>query len=475
MEAHTVYRDQPFTDPEGIAFEGTSSPFITYTYRWKDVDLTTNWEKWSPIWGRPGGWTWKLKFYPVLDQGHSVRTYGLYLVCIPTVSEELSTGPNSWRRDVKSINLIALNRDGFALRNYTTRTVYCEQELRRGYKAYIDDEVLYRDSGVAATKRIDVVCKIRYMAEHERIDMSKVEEMGLGAAGLMHGSMEMAETGEEVLADGFEELVNNPKYSDLTIIVGGGPANVDAPPPPPPPAPLSSTTSITTTTSPLSVTTPTPTSPTSPTSTSTATNYPPQQSFHAHKSILCTRSSFFSRLCDTPMRETLTNTVRLPEDDPRTFATLLRYFYTGRYHDAADVDLTDPSSTSTSTSVSSTSTLLPDSHSGPPTLTALRHAHRARVFVAADKYGALRLKRHVRAVMIQSLSVENLVQVIRFAYGTPEAGEDEELRNAVCVFAARQMGRLKQVPEFKELIESGGRYAKFAFDVMDRMDALKVA
>lgn len=398
-----------------------------------------------------------------------MRTYGLYLVCIPTVNEELSTAPSTWRRDVKSINLLALNRDGFALRNYTTRTVYCEQELRRGYKAYIDDEVLYRDAGVAATKKIDVICKIRYMAEHERIDLSKVDEMSAAKP-----LPEITEMGEEMLADGFEDLVNNPKYSDLTIIVGGGPANVDTP--------SSVTTSIANpairrTSIPAIPKTPTtPTTPSTP--TASATIYPPQQTFHAHKAILCTRSSFFSRLCDTPMRETLTNTVRLPEDDPRTFATLLRYFYTDRYTDQ-DADIPSPEglpassagpSASTSTSASSTSTLL-----GPSATPLDRlHAHRARVFVAADKYGALKLKKHVRAVMIRSLSVETLVHVVRFAYGTAEAGEDEELRNAVAVFTARQMGRLKLVPEFKELIESGGRYAKFAFDVMDKLDAMRV-
>ncbi|KAK5992066.1 hypothetical protein PT974_05463 [Cladobotryum mycophilum] len=56
-----------------------------------------------------------------------------------------------------------------------------------------------------------------------------------------------------------------------------------------------------------------------------------RKEYHVHKVLLCTRSSFFKRICDGPFKEGLSNTINLPDDDPEAVDSMMCYIYNGYY------------------------------------------------------------------------------------------------------------------------------------------------
>ncbi|KAM6506760.1 hypothetical protein FALCPG4_018589 [Fusarium falciforme] len=53
--------------------------------------------------------------------------------------------------------------------------------------------------------------------------------------------------------------------------------------------------------------------------------------YPVHKAIICPRSSFFRSACENHFRESQSNIINLPEDDPEAVDSMIHYIYNGYY------------------------------------------------------------------------------------------------------------------------------------------------
>ncbi|OJI97995.1 hypothetical protein ASPVEDRAFT_147284 [Aspergillus versicolor CBS 583.65] len=109
--------------------------------------------------------------------------------------------------------------------------------------------------------------------------------------------------------------------------------------------------------------------------------------FKVHRSILCTQSDFFKAAMNGNFKEGKGLTVDLPKDDLETIERVLSFLYFNYYsEDSHIMDLSPHLKTRKATTSASRS----KKKGGDENITAYNHV---RVYVAADKFGILSLKK----------------------------------------------------------------------------------
>lgn len=169
--------------------------------------------------------------------------------------------------------------------------LFNEHQLTWGFPGLIDNAHLLRDPVVANNKKVDIICRLRYLPEYEKIRRPMSPPVS-GVYGRSFDSTTPEMSDHNAAAKVFDPravvvdsvgsslraLVNNPTFSDIQIIVG-----------------------------------------------------PERRSFHGHKAILAARSVWFESALNPSYREALEGVIRLPEEDPRVFEMLFEFLYTGDY------------------------------------------------------------------------------------------------------------------------------------------------
>lgn len=197
----------------------------------------------------------------------------------------------TWTRKIRVMQFQILNSEGRRLKDKSTIALFNEHQLTWGFPGLIDNTHLLRDPVVAANKKVDIICRLRYLPEFEKIRRPMSPPVS-GVYGRSFDSTTPEMNDHNAAAKVFDPravvvdpvgsslrtLVNNPTFSDIQIIVG-----------------------------------------------------PERQLFHGHKAILAARSVWFESALNPSYREALEGVIRLPEEDPKIFEMLFEFLYTGDY------------------------------------------------------------------------------------------------------------------------------------------------
>ncbi|TGZ76648.1 POZ domain-containing protein [Ascodesmis nigricans] len=270
--------------PMTLEINAAQSEYVTWVYRWKNVDLSADFETYSQNFGHPDGWVWRMLFQQNVDAAGN-RVYGIFLYVVMTDNE---LQERTWKRDIRYLQFVIQNADGRQLKDKTTVALYKEQQMSWGFPNLLDNSILLRDPVVNTRRTIDIVCRMRYHPNQEKLrrPLSPSVPGLLGSSmGALQGSPRDWEqkTGPTPVVDPvgkhLKKLLNNRDFSDLEIIVG-----------------------------------------------------PERQVMYAHKCILAARSDWFrSALRPGGFIEARENRIKLVEDDPKIFEALLEFLYTGDY------------------------------------------------------------------------------------------------------------------------------------------------
>lgn len=184
-----------------------------------------------------------------------------------------------------------LNSEGRRLKDKSTIALFNEHQLTWGFPGLIDNTHLLRDPIVATNKKVDIICRLRYLPEFEKIRRPMSPPVpGVYGRSIDNTTPDMTDHNAaakvfdpravvvDPVGSSLRMLVNNPTFSDIQIIVGSE-----------------------------------------------------RQLFHGHKAILAARSVWFESALNPLYREAHEGVIRLPEEDPKIFEMLFEFLYTGDY------------------------------------------------------------------------------------------------------------------------------------------------
>ncbi|KAL2214977.1 hypothetical protein M432DRAFT_554120 [Thermoascus aurantiacus ATCC 26904] len=113
--------------------------------------------------------------------------------------------------------------------------------------------------------------------------------------------------------------------------------------------------------------------------------------FRVHRNIVCSQSDFFEAAANGYFSEARANKITLPEDDPQTVERVLSYLYIRDYEETGHtMDLVIESAVQKTESVGDDPSANADELS-QISVSSIAH-NNIRVYVAADKFGIIRLK-----------------------------------------------------------------------------------
>lgn len=222
------------------------------------------------------------------------RVYGIFLYVVMNDNE---LQERTWTRDIRYLQFVILNSEGRQLKDKTTVALYRENQLSWGFPGLLDNSILMRDPVVSSRRTVDIVCRLRYHPDQERMrrpispsipgSLLGSSMMGSGnlatrAASAPASYWDQKAGGPTAMVDSvgknLRKLLNSPDFSDLEIIVG-----------------------------------------------------PERRVMHGHKAILAARSDWFRSALRPGFREAREGRIVLSEDDPKIFEALLEFLYTGEY------------------------------------------------------------------------------------------------------------------------------------------------
>jgi hypothetical protein len=223
------------------------------------------------------------------------RVYGVFLYVVMTDNE---LQERTWTRDIRYLQFCIQNSDGRQLKDKTTVALYRENQMSWGFPGLLDNNVLLRDPVVNSRRTVDIVCRLRYHPNQEKLRRPMSPTI---PASLLSNSMianghptnrtvsapptfwEQQKNAHRVVdpvGKALKKLLNNREFSDLEIVVG---------------------------------------------------SEPEQKVLYAHKAILAARSDWFRSALRPGFREAREGRITILEDDPRIFEALLEFLYTGEY------------------------------------------------------------------------------------------------------------------------------------------------
>ncbi|KAI5853391.1 hypothetical protein BZA05DRAFT_444411 [Tricharina praecox] len=278
--------------PMTLEINAVSSEYVTWTYRWKNVDLSADFETYSPNFGHPDGWVWRMLFQQNVDAAGN-RVYGIFLYVVMTDNE---LQERTWTRDIRYLQFCILNSEGRQLKDKTTVALYRENQLSWGFPGLLDNSILLRDPVVNSRRTIDIVCRLRYHPNQEKLrrPMSPTIPASLLSNSIIGNGHSTSRTAPnpasywdqqkaphtvvDLVGKHLKKLLNSREFSDLEIVVG-----------------------------------------------------PEQKVLYAHKAILAARSEWFRSALRPAFREAREGRITVLEDDPKIFEALLEFLYTGEY------------------------------------------------------------------------------------------------------------------------------------------------
>ncbi|CCX09660.1 Similar to Speckle-type POZ protein-like A; acc. no. Q5BL35 [Pyronema omphalodes CBS 100304] len=278
--------------PMTLEINAASSEYVTWTYRWKNVDLSADFETYSPNFGHPDGWVWRMLFQQNVDAAGN-RVYGIFLYVVMTDNE---LQERTWTRDIRYLQFCILNSEGRQLKDKTTVALYRENQLSWGFPGLLDNSILLRDPVVNSRRTVDIVCRLRYHPTQEKLRRPLSPSissniLGNSMMGTTHPTSRTSSTpanfwdqqsNSAAVADpvgkSLKKILQSGDFSDLDIVVGHE-----------------------------------------------------QKVIKAHKAILAARSDWFRSALRPAFREAREGRINMLDDDPKIFEALLEFLYTGEY------------------------------------------------------------------------------------------------------------------------------------------------
>lgn len=221
------------------------------------------------------------------------RVYGIFLYVVMTDNE---LQERTWTRDIRYLQFVILNSEGRQLKDKSTVAVYRENQLSWGFPGLLDNSILLRDPVVNTRRTVDIVCRLRYHPDGEKMrrplsptmtgsllggSMISANHAAARAASAPASYWDQKATGVAVVdpvGKNLRSLINSRRFSDLELVVGRE-----------------------------------------------------QHVVHGHKAILAARSEWFEAALRPGFREAREGRIILPEEDPKIFEALLEFLYTGEY------------------------------------------------------------------------------------------------------------------------------------------------
>lgn len=275
-----------------LEINAVSSEYVTWTYTWKNVDLSADFETYSPNFGHPDGWVWRMLFQQNVDAAGN-RVYGIFLYVVMTDNE---LQERTWTRDIRSLQFCILNSEARQLKDKTTIALYRENQLSWGFPGLLDNSILLRDPVVNNRRTIDILCRLRYHPKQEKLrrPMSPTIPASLRSTSIIGNAhstsrtvpnpasywdqQKAPHTAADSVGKHLKKLLNNPEFSDLEIVVGSR-----------------------------------------------------EVVLYAHKAILAARSDWFRSALRPAFKEAREGKITIPDDNPKIFEPLLEFLYTGEY------------------------------------------------------------------------------------------------------------------------------------------------
>jgi hypothetical protein len=220
------------------------------------------------------------------------RVYGIFLYVVMTDNE---LQERTWTRDIRYLQFVILNSEGRQLKDKTTVALYRENQLSWGFPGLLDNSILLRDPVVNNRRTIDIVCRLRYHPNQEKLrrPLSPSISGSLLASQIIGKHLPTSHavstptsfwdqqkntTAVDSVGKHLKKLLNSGDFSDLEIVVGRE-----------------------------------------------------GHVLQAHKAILAARSDWFRSALRPGFREAREGRITLLEDDPKIFESLLEFLYTGEY------------------------------------------------------------------------------------------------------------------------------------------------
>ena len=221
------------------------------------------------------------------------RVYGIFLYVVMTDNE---LQERTWTRDIRYLQFAILNSDDRQLKDKTTVALYRENQLSWGFPGLLDNSILLRDPVVNSRRTIDIVCRLRYHPNQEKlrrplspsIPGSLISNSIIGNG---HSTSRAASAPSnywdqqnntpsmvDPVGKHLRKLLNSRDFSDLQIVVGTE-----------------------------------------------------RKTLYGHKAILAARSDWFRSALQPGFREAQEGIITVLDDDPKIFEALLEFLYTGEY------------------------------------------------------------------------------------------------------------------------------------------------
>jgi len=205
-----------------------------------------------------------------------------------------------------------------------------------------------------------------------------------------------------------------------------------------------------------------------------------QDEYRVHKAIVCPRSIFFEKACNSPFKEGCTSTISLPEDDPNAVESMIQYLYHLDYQQRHEAELESPENPLDDESVLEVEappfvsrappSMKPGDALGPKrneTTNFPNLAIHARIYSLGEKYGiqglkTLSLDKFSREVKYHRNS-EDFIHAVKEVF-TSTVEEDGGLRDVI-------LGEIVNHPDLldKEQLQDVVKSCGLCFELMMRL------